>query len=64
LREELFTTLLQAPGIRIERIVSHGHSFPDGFWYKQSKNEWVAALREGTRIAFAENEAVELKKGD
>ena len=32
LPEELFTTLLHAPRVRIERIVSLGHQSPDGFW--------------------------------
>jgi cupin 2 domain-containing protein len=33
LPEELFATFLQAPDIRIERIVSHSHGSPTGFWY-------------------------------
>jgi len=45
LPEELLETILNAPGIRIERIVSHGHISPDGFWYDQETTEWVAALR-------------------
>jgi cupin 2 domain-containing protein len=44
LSEELFTTLLQAPGVRIERIISHGHHSPDGFWYDQPTGEWVIVL--------------------
>ena len=39
LPEELFTTLLQALGVRLERIVSHGHQSPDGFWYDQPTGE-------------------------
>jgi cupin 2 domain-containing protein len=31
LPDELITTLLEAVDVRIERIVSHGHSSPDGF---------------------------------
>lgn len=33
LPDELLTTLLEAANIRIERIVSHGHVSPEGFWY-------------------------------
>jgi hypothetical protein len=41
LPDELFTTLLEANNLRIERIVSHGHSSPEGFWYDQDQHEWV-----------------------
>lgn len=40
LPEKLFTTLLQAPGIHIERIVSQGQCSPDGFWYDQDQAEF------------------------
>jgi cupin 2 domain-containing protein len=63
LPEELFTTLLQAPGIRIERIVSHGHKALDGFWYDQPTNEWVIVLTGAARIDF-EGHTVELGPGD
>ena len=33
LPEEMVTTLLEASNVRIERIVSHGHASPSGFWY-------------------------------
>jgi hypothetical protein len=45
LPEELFTSLLQTPGVRIERIVSHGHKSPNGFWYDQPTGEWVVGVR-------------------
>jgi hypothetical protein len=48
LPEELFTTLLQAPGIRIERIVSHGHSSPKVFWIRPT-NQRVGAGATGSR---------------
>ena len=37
LPDELFTTLLDAASVRIERIVSHGHASPVGFWYNLVK---------------------------
>jgi cupin 2 domain-containing protein len=37
--DELFTTLLEAANVRIERIVSHGHASPEGFWYDQDQHE-------------------------
>lgn len=63
LPEEVFTTLLQTPGLRIERIVSHGHQSPDGFWYGQTTGEWVIVLKGAAKIEF-ETKTVELKTGD
>jgi cupin 2 domain-containing protein len=59
LTEELFTKLLQSPGIRIERIVSQGHCSPDGFWYDQDQAEWVLVLKGAARIQF-EDRVLEL----
>jgi len=63
LPEELFTKLLQAPGIRIERIVSQGHCSPDGFWYDQDQAEWVLVLKGAARIQFADR-VLELLPGN
>ena len=41
LPDELFTTLLDAANVRIERIVSHGHASAPDFWYDQGQSEWV-----------------------
>jgi cupin 2 domain-containing protein len=63
LPEELFTTLLRAPGINIERIVSHGHCSPDGFWYDQDQAEWVLVLKGAARLQF-EGRLLEMRPGD
>jgi len=63
LPEELFTTLLQTTGIRIERIVSQGHQSPDGFWYDQPTGEWVIVLNGAARVDF-EGHTVEMGPGD
>jgi cupin 2 domain-containing protein len=44
LPDELFTTLLEANNVRIERIVSHGQSSPKDVWYHQNQHEWVRFL--------------------
>ena len=49
---ELVQTLASAPGVRIERIVSHGHASPDGYWYDQDEAEWVAVLTGAARLRF------------
>ena len=53
---ELFTTLLDAADVRIERIVSHGHASPADFWYGQPQHEWVTVLM----LAEAGSETSEL----
>jgi cupin 2 domain-containing protein len=64
LPEELFTTLHRAAGLRIERIVSHGHSSPEGFWYDQADDEWVLVLEGSAAIQFEDDpEPVELTRG-
>jgi cupin 2 domain-containing protein len=60
---ELFTTLLDAANVRIERIVSHGHASPEGFWYDQDQHEWVVVLKGAARLRF-EDETIEMKPGD
>lgn len=62
---ESFETLLECPAVRIERIVSHGHVSPSGFWYEQQQDEWVAVLRGRARLRFEdEQEPLELAPGD
>ena len=63
LPEELIEKLVDAPGIRIERIVSTGHASPPGFWYDQTESEWVVVLHGEAILAF-EDETRILKPGD
>ena len=60
---ELVTTLLDAADVRIERIISHGHASPEGFWYGQDRQEWVIVLKGAARLQF-EDGMVEMKVGD
>ena len=65
LPDELFTTLLGDAGVRIERIVSHGHASPEGFWYDQDWHEWVVVLKGAARLRFdGEDCTVEMRAGD
>lgn len=63
LPKELVETLLAAPNLRIERIVSTGQASPDGFWYDQDTNEWVLLVQGAARVRF-EDRTVELVPGD
>jgi len=50
--DEEFAEILSRPGLKIERIVSHGHASPPGFWYDQPWNEWVIVLKGGAGLRF------------
>lgn len=63
--EERFETLLDRPGLRIERIVSTGQASPDGFWYDQPQDEWVVLLSGSAGLRFeGEPEVRTLRPGD
>ncbi len=62
---EVTETLVAAPGLRIERIVSLGQASPPGFWYDQHENEWVLLLAGAAELRFAdEPDARRLAPGD
>jgi cupin 2 domain-containing protein len=64
LRSELLETVLETPQVRIERIVSHGHASPNGFWYDQARHEFVVPLKGAARLRFESEEPIELVLGD
>lgn len=62
---ELFTSLLEGPNIRIERIVSWGQKSDEGFWFDQDRHEWVVLLAGSALIEFAgDGPPLELRPGD
>jgi cupin 2 domain-containing protein len=63
--QEIVTSLVEAPHLRIERIVSLGHQSPPGFWYGQPRAEWVMVLAgsAGLRVE-GEDEARLMSAGD
>lgn len=64
LPEELVSILIEYEQVRIERIVSTGHSSPDGFWYDQDEHEWVIVLNGEATLLFQNDESVTMKPGD
>ena len=60
---ELTEILHQDAKIRIERIVSQGHTSPEAFWYDQDADEWVLLLRGAARLRF-DDAVVEMRPGD
>ena len=53
---------LEAASVRIERIVSHGHASPEGFWYDQDQSEFVVLLQSAARLRF-EDGMIEMDPG-
>ena len=65
LQEEIFEDLLKNDKFTIERIVSHGQSSPEGYWYDQEENEFVVLLSGEAHLIFeGEDIPIELAKGD
>jgi cupin 2 domain-containing protein len=63
--DEQVKPLLEKDNVRIERIVSHGHASPPGFWYDQGQHEWVILLQGAARLRFAGDERpIDLLPGD
>jgi cupin 2 domain-containing protein len=63
LPDEITETLVQSKNVRIERIVSCGQASPEGFWFDQDQNEWVAVIQGAARLQF-EDEVVEMNSGN
>jgi cupin 2 domain-containing protein len=62
---EQFWTLVDAKGVKIERVVSRGQASPPGFWYDQDFAEWVLLLA-GSAALRLDGEPTErvLRPGD
>ena len=64
LEREAFRDLVRHEHVRIERILSKGHTSPDEGWYDQDENEWVIVLEGSGCILFEEGTEVRLNTGD
>lgn len=63
--DEISEILARGGNTRIERIVSQGQASPDGFWYDQDEDEWVALLGGEAELEFADPaESLLLTAGD
>jgi cupin 2 domain-containing protein len=61
---EEIAALFENSAVKIDRIISHSHSSPEGFWYDQRDDEWVMVLRGTASLEFADGEVVEMSAGD
>ncbi len=64
LPEELIEIISHNDSVKIERIISEGHSSPPGFWYDQETNEFVILLEGSAILKFENGQTINLKKGD
>ena len=63
--EELFHEIIKTENLKVERIVSKGHSSENNSWYDQEKNEWIILLKGSAGLLFEGDEkAVVLRPGD
>ena len=60
---ERFDEILCHRGVRIERIVSHGHASVPDFWYQQAWDEWVLIIS-GEAVLKYDVGCVTMKPGD
>ena len=61
---EVFTTLLERGGVRIERIVSHGQATPEDRPFVQDADEWVVVLRGSAGLRIEGRAEMALMPGD
>jgi cupin 2 domain-containing protein len=62
--DEVFDRLVDSGRVKIERIVSRGHTSPASGWYDQAENEWVMVVAGAARLVFADGTTMEMKPGD
>ncbi len=64
IKTEITESLVDSDNVKIERIISKGHSSPESGWYDQDKNEWVIVLKGSAVLLFSDDTSVDLKAGD
>jgi len=61
---EITELLAQNKNVKIERIISKGHTSPATGWYDQETDEWVLLLKGAAIITFENGTELNLKTGD
>ena len=62
--KEFFELLASKDSVKIERIVSYGHTSGADEWYNQNSDEWVILLSGEAVISFEYEEDIRLFAGD
>jgi len=61
--DEVFDTIVEKADVKIERILSAGHTSPEQGWYDQAQNEWVIVIQGRATIEFEDGRIERLDKG-
>ena len=64
LKDEVFEKIISKKELKIERLISKGHTTPDAKWYDQEDNEWVIVLKGEAILEFENSADVKLVEGD
>lgn len=64
LDKEIFESLVESEQVKIERIISKGHTSPDNGWYDQNQNEWIVVLKGAATLLFENGGEKQLTAGD
>jgi len=63
-KEELEEQIVSGQSCRLARILSRGHRTPEGRWYDQDHDEWVAILQGWGSIRFDGGRVLRMEVGD
>jgi cupin 2 domain-containing protein len=61
---EVIDALVTRRSLRLERIISHGHASPPGFWYDQDQHEFVFLVAGHAELEFEDRPPLALGPGD
>ncbi|ESP94333.1 cupin domain-containing protein [Pseudoalteromonas luteoviolacea] len=64
LSDEFFEVIASSDDVKIERIISRGHTSPQTGWYDQAQNEWVIVLQGEGQLTFSDGRVVTLVVGE
>ena len=64
LPQEIFENIIVSESVKIERIISDGHTSPKEGWYDSELNEWVILLQGNAVLEFKDAVSIELDVGD
>jgi len=64
LTEEFFENIVVSKNLKIEKIVSKGHTSPKSGWYNQDMDEWVIVLKGEAILSFENEKEIHLASGE
>ncbi|KZN59167.1 hypothetical protein N473_03155 [Pseudoalteromonas luteoviolacea CPMOR-1] len=64
LTDEFFEVIAGNGDVKIERIISKGHSSPKTGWYDQAQHEWVMVMQGEGELTFEDGRVIRLGAGE